>query len=1202
MFEKGDLVQFISNGCQANGVIHEKRKGGWYSVELPSKELVKLRSTHLLLRPGELECTKVEHDTSIIISETIDAMEFPAVPPPTIYDLDAIMHAADPVQHKQDQQYLEQCKHHASYTRWVMFTDLHCATSTLDTCIEVLEAVHQAAIERNAGVLFLGDWWHHRGTIRIDLLNSILTSLKNWNVPMIMIPGNHDQVTLGGHNHGLTPLQHAYRVERQDTNGNTQSFPGPLIFSHPTKFASGFFIPHVRDHTIMESILQAPEANEATALFVHADVTGAYMNDLIVSMGGVAPSMFPTNKPIYSGHFHKSHSVTSQNVSIDYVGSPYQTSLSESRQPKALWVVDAANGWVCTEKIPIHIGRKHFKADNLSELLALTISHGNHDGVVKAGDRVIISIGQEELTESRPSSNDGESSPFDDHVKLLRNIGVSVEVREVKVTALEAMCTADKIQLEEMSPETTLVSFLEEEITRGTMANSTSEGLRQAGLILIDEIQTGEETTSIRDRNDKFTDLVIEEVTLQGFGPFRDKVSYPLKQRGLVLVRGTNKDGGSDSNGTGKSSLAMAALWALSGSVDPRPMSDAKVADIVNDESTSARVSVSGTLNGKKFVISRTKTSSKTALTFLINGVDLTTQAVKETQQIIDEKLGVDPQILARTIFHGQHALNGLLEAPDAKLKEELSLIVPTDIWQNGAKLARTKGLAASKKMAELDAVIKIRDCDTNSLRSRFETSMRNAAIKRSDYHRQMNDSENLWGQTKILSEGTSLNEMTELVESVTTEIRSLEIKVELAEVSRCQALCKIQSEIDDVRILVAASRQDLQNHIRTVDRAAMKFELAEFTLGQLKRKWNLSTSSAPIISFPTICPTCNQPLSESGKGHSHLDLNKVVQEELERALCAVQDSNSALHHTLQVKDHINATFMEQTKLLDALALSFDNTQDEWNNQTSGFNQKLALHRLDLAERTTQLSKTALNVQRISIEATLDAELKAVEAIEAHCAVLQSDIWDASCALTNFKKQSEEQRAIAATMVQLNDIFGARGIQTFILQNAVEVLQTISQSYLDELSDGNQRLEISLDNSDRILRRAYIRNNKGTFSERPMSSLSGGQWRRCALALTLGFADLVARRGRMRSSLLVLDEPLTHLDRLGRISVGNLLRKLLQQNGRVGNLATSSFSATTVLIILQDLAAEELEESFDRIDEVIKDGGSSFVFIDENTP
>lgn len=37
------------------------------------------------------------------------------------------------------------------------------------------------------------------------------------------------------------------------------------------------------------------------------------------------------------------------------------------------------------------------------------------------------------------------------------------------------------------------------------------------------------------------------------------------------------------SNGVGKSTLAMASLWALVGSVDPRPAQDGKVADVVND-------------------------------------------------------------------------------------------------------------------------------------------------------------------------------------------------------------------------------------------------------------------------------------------------------------------------------------------------------------------------------------------------------------------------------------------------------------------------------------------------------------------------------------------------------------------------------------------------------------------------------------------
>ena len=37
---------------------------------------------------------------------------------------------------------------------------------------------------------------------------------------------------------------------------------------------------------------------------------------------------------------------------------------------------------------------------------------------------------------------------------------------------------------------------------------------------------------------------------------------------------------------------------------------------------------------------------------------------------------------------------------------------------------------------------------------------------------------------------------------------------------------------------------------------------------------------------------------------------------------------------------------------------------------------------------------------------------------------------------------------------------------------------------------------------------------------------------------------------------------------------------------------------STILLILQDLAAEELEESFDCLDEVVKWGGASHVVVD----
>jgi DNA repair exonuclease SbcCD ATPase subunit len=191
----------------------------------------------------------------------------------------------------------------------------------------------------------------------------------------------------------------------------------------------------------------------------------------------------------------------------------------------------------------------------------------------------------------------------------------------------------------------------------------------------------------------------------------------------------------------------------------------------------------------------------------------------------------------------------------------------------------------------------------------------------------------------------------------------------------------------------------------------------------------------------------------------------------------------------------------------------------------------------------------------------------------------------------------EEEKKLSELMSDLVDAFGPRGVQAFVLQTAVDALQSSSQTYLNELSDGSIQLRLSIDAGDRISRAAFVRTPNGEFAERPLGSLSGGQWRRCSMALSLGFADLVATRGRMRPSLCVFDEPLTFLDTSGRVAVGKLLRSLLRR--QQGGVESTKLSLSTVLVILQDLAAEELEEAFDRIDEVVKEGGTTTVNVDE---
>ena len=171
-----------------------------------------------------------------------------------------------------------------------------------------------------------------------------------------------------------------------------------------------------------------------------------------------------------------------------------------------------------------------------------------------------------------------------------------------------------------------------------------------------------------------------------------------------------------------------------------------------------------------------------------------------------------------------------------------------------------------------------------------------------------------------------------------------------------------------------------------------------------------------------------------------------------------------------------------------------------------------------------------------------------------------------------------------------------------MLNNAVSALQLCTAKYLNTISGGELTLKFALQEGDeRIARRILVRTDAASTSGRPqvversLSSLSGGQWRRCALALNLGFAELCARRGRLQSSLLVLDEPLTHLDPVGRAKVGGLLKSMVTRGpqDRLGGHLRG-----TIAVILQGIAAEEMNDIFDHIDDVQREGGRSRVHVD----
>lgn len=122
-----------------------------------------------------------------------------------------------------------------------------------------------------------------------------------------------------------------------------------------------------------------------------------------------------------------------------------------------------------------------------------------------------------------------------------------------------------------------------------------------------------------------------------------------------------------------QTTLAMSVMWALSGSMDARLVADGRAADVAYDASSykaadgtilnsknmakrTAEVSLWGTINGKPFELVRRRGAKKSELLFSVDGRNLTTQSVKDTQLVVDQELGIGNGLLQRCCFFGQHS------------------------------------------------------------------------------------------------------------------------------------------------------------------------------------------------------------------------------------------------------------------------------------------------------------------------------------------------------------------------------------------------------------------------------------------------------------------------------------------------------------------------------------------------------------------
>jgi DNA repair exonuclease SbcCD nuclease subunit len=240
----------------------------------------------------------------------------------------------------------------------ILFSDLHLKESNEDLCFEVLERICEEATQDDWMVVCCGDFWHLRYQVNVRLLNRVKAWLDHWTgkgMEFHFLPGNHDQVNVGGRN--------ALEVLGNGDQVMVWTEPGWWAWKPPNGPPSRViaFVPYRKDPVDQARALEYAAGpvegqGEPKVIFGHFGVIGATMNSGKKDQEGIVAAVKPR---LFLGHYHKPHEVRLGKLGgVIYVGAPFQHNFGEAGNQggyiKIRW--DRGIRW---ERFPLGLGPQH---------------------------------------------------------------------------------------------------------------------------------------------------------------------------------------------------------------------------------------------------------------------------------------------------------------------------------------------------------------------------------------------------------------------------------------------------------------------------------------------------------------------------------------------------------------------------------------------------------------------------------------------------------------------------------------------------------------------------------------------------------------------------------------------------------------------------------------------------------------------------
>lgn len=543
---------------------------------------------------------------------------------------------------------------------FVLFTDLHVRADTLDRALTLLEAVRGELTDRGLSTaVCLGDFWDQRGVLSVRQLDLLCDEFDVWGEEgkrLIIVPGNHDQVSVDGTIHGVRPFD-AYEHITVATD----------LILDPALDAA--FVPWRELPEEQEAIFN--RVPDGYTVFAHCEIKGATTNNFHKADGKVMPKDFRRFRAVYAGHYHKRQKL---GTNAWYVGSPFEMNFGEREWPHGIAVVsseDVEPEFIDFEGFPHHWRFKY--PDDLRDFhkpVDIDVVEVHAPGHLLGTAKFLKDLSRIKAEDTRPiplPEEEGEEGP-----------------------------PAAALKITDAIPEYVKQCAVEPE-----WDEEGRDRLRRLGQQILGEVP---DTATVVPLGSKVEPTYVE---ICGFCGIKDRLQESLKGLGAVLIKGPM--------GVGKTSLIDAITWGLYGVTSPRKAgssgSQLRADDVIHDEASEATVSVGVAVDDRWFFkITRTKKRGSGAKVSIEgedeNGDEVVfSTGISDSQDQINHVMGMPYDLWRVCVSLGQGAVANFVTDADKKRKEPLSIAFQLGACSHALKAVRreAKKLAETKQAALME-------------------------------------------------------------------------------------------------------------------------------------------------------------------------------------------------------------------------------------------------------------------------------------------------------------------------------------------------------------------------------------------------------------------------------------------------------------------------------------------------------------------